>query len=60
MAENLKRLGIDVTVIQRSNQLLNILDSDMASFVHTKLKSQGIKLLFNANVKEIFNFALNM
>ena len=55
MAENLKRLGIDVTVIQRSNQLLNILDSDMASFVHTKLKSQGIKLLFNANVKEITN-----
>ena len=55
MAENLKRLGIDVTVIQRSNQLLNILDSDMASFVHTKLKSQGIKLLFNANAKEITN-----
>ena len=55
MAENLKRLGIDVTVIQRGNQLLNILDSDMASFVHTKLKSQGIKLLFNANVKEITN-----
>ena len=55
MAENLKRLGIDVTVIQRSNQLLNILDSDMASFAHTKLKSQGIKLLFNANVKEITN-----
>lgn len=55
MAENLKRLGIDVTVIQRSNQLLNILDSDMASFVHTKFKSQGIKLLFNANVKEITN-----
>lgn len=55
MAENLKRLGIDVMVIQRSNQILNILDSDMASFVHTKLKSQGIKLLFNANVKEITN-----
>ena len=55
MAENLKRLGIDITVIQRSNQLLNILDSDIASFVHTKFKSQGIKLLFNANVKEITN-----
>ena len=55
MAENLKRLGLGVTIIQRGNQLLNILDSDMASFVHTKLKSQGIKLLFNANVKEITN-----
>ena len=55
MAENLKRLGLGVTIIQRGNQLLNILDSDMASFVHTKFKSQGIKLLFNANVKEITN-----
>ena len=55
MAENLKRLGLGVTIIQRGNQLLNILDSDMASFVHSKLKSQGIKLLFNANVKEITN-----
>ena len=53
MAENLKRLGLGVTIIQRGNQLLNILDSDMASFVHSKLKSQGIKLLFNANVKEV-------
>ena len=55
MAENLKNLGLGVTIIQRGNQLLNILDSDMASFVHSKLKSQGIKLLFNANVKEITN-----
>ena len=55
MAENLKRLGLGVTIIQRGNQLLNILDSDMASFVHSKLKSQGIKILFNANVKEITN-----
>lgn len=55
MAENLRNLGLGVTIIQRGNQLLNILDSDMASFVHSKLKSQGIKLLFNANVKEITN-----
>lgn len=53
MAENLKRLGLGVTIIQRGNQLLDILDSDMASFVHSKLKSQGIKLLFNASVKEV-------
>ena len=53
MAENLRNLGLGVTIIQRGNQLLNILDSDMASFVHSKLKSQGIKILFNASVKEV-------
>ena len=53
MAENLRNLGLDVTIIQRNNQLLNILDSDMASFIHSKLKSQSIRILFNASVKEI-------
>ena len=53
MAENLRNLGLGVTIIQRGNQLLNILDSDMAPFIHTKFKSQGIKILFNASVKEV-------
>lgn len=50
MAENLCELGIHVTVIQRSNQLMNTLDYDMATFVHSKLRSNGIDLKFHANV----------
>lgn len=55
MAENLKRRGIDVTVIQRGQHVLNSFDADMASFLHAKLKSEGIKILFGAEVKRIEN-----
>ncbi len=53
MAENLKRRGIEVTVVQKSKHLLNILDGDMASFVHANLKNKGLNLLFDADVKGI-------
>lgn len=53
MAENLKNRGIDVTVIQKGDHLLNTVDSDIASFVHTNLRTKGINILLNANVKSI-------
>ncbi|MBE6680615.1 MAG: CoA-disulfide reductase, partial [Ruminococcaceae bacterium] len=53
MAENLKVRGIDVTVIQRSDHLLNILDRDIASFIHANLRAKGINLLFGADVKSV-------
>lgn len=53
MAENLKMRGMDVTVIQRGDHLLNILDRDIASFVHANLRAKGINLLFRADVKSI-------
>ena len=53
MAENLKNRGIDITVIQKGDHLLNTVDSDIASFIHTNLRSKGINILLNANVKSI-------
>ena len=53
MAENLRTRGIDVTIIQRSRQLLNILDSDIAAFLHAKCRAEGIRLLFGTNVTDI-------
>ena len=53
MAENLKKRGIDVTIIQKNNQLLNVIDSDMASFIHSKFRNEGIKLLLGLNVNDI-------
>ncbi len=50
MAENLCELGIKVTVIQRGNQLMNTLDYDMASLIHSKLRSEGIDLKLGADV----------
>ena len=46
LAENLKELGMDVTIVQNGKQLMNPFDSDMASFIHSELRRHGIKLLF--------------
>ncbi len=53
MAENLKMRGIDVTVIQRGDHLLNILDRDIASLIHANLRAKGINLLFGTDVTRI-------
>lgn len=50
VAENLCELGIDVTVVQRGSQLMKTLDYDMASLIHSKLRSNGINLKLNADV----------
>ncbi len=50
MAENLHKMGIDVTIVQRQKQLLTPLDEDMASFVHAKLRAKGIHLKLNSSV----------
>lgn len=36
LAENLRELGMDVTIVQRPKQLMNPFDADMASFIHRK------------------------
>lgn len=50
MAENLSELGIKVTVVQRGNQLMNTLDYDMATMIHSKLRSEGLNLKLNGDV----------
>lgn len=44
MAENLKELGMDVTLVQLFKQLTGNLDPDIASFVHGEMRKHGIKL----------------
>ncbi len=43
-AENLREKGLDVTIVQRPKQLMNTLDYDMATFVHTEMRSHGVDL----------------
>lgn len=50
VAENLRELGLDVTVVQRPKQLMNTLDYDMATFVHAKLREKGIRLELGRSV----------
>ena len=52
MLENFLNLGLDVTLVEGSNQLLGQLDLDMASFVHMKLKNLGVKFFLNTVVSK--------
>lgn len=52
MLENLLNLGLEVTLIEGSNQLLGQLDGDIASFVHVKLKNLGIRFFLNTVVSK--------
>ena len=45
LAENLKHLGMDVTIVQMDDQLLLPFDKEMASFLHTRIRQAGIRLL---------------
>ncbi|MDA9472790.1 FAD-dependent oxidoreductase [Enterococcus sp. 5H] len=48
MAENLKHLGINVTIVEAAPQLLPPLDEEMAAFVEKELKQKGITVYTGA------------
>ena len=50
LAENLKKLGMDVTIVQRPKQLMNPFDADMASFIHSEIRKHGVKLALGHTV----------
>ena len=51
VAENLRGLGLDVTIVQRPRQLMNPFDADMASFIHAEVRKHGVKLALGYNVE---------
>ena len=51
LAENLKELGMDVTIVQRPKQLMNPFDADMASFIHGEMRKHGVKLTLGHTVE---------
>jgi len=51
VAENLRELGMDVTIVQRPRQLMSPFDSDMASFIHAEMRKHGVKLAMGYNVE---------
>lgn len=50
LAENLRDLGLQVTIVQRPKQLLTPFDPDMAAFVHSAMRKKGIHLLLGCQV----------
>ena len=51
LAENMKELGMDVTIVQRPKQLMNPFDHDMAAFIHNEVRKHGIKLTLGHTVE---------
>ena len=51
VAENLRELGMDVTIVQRPKQLMNPFDADMASFIHSEVRKHGVKLALGYSVE---------
>ena len=51
LAENLRELGMDVTIVQRPKQLMNPFDADMAAFIHAEMRKHGVKLALGHTVE---------
>ena len=51
LAENLRELGMEVTIVQRPRQLMNPFDPDMAAFIHSEVRRHGITLALGSTVE---------
>ena len=51
LAENLRHLGMDVTVVQRPMQVMNPFDPEMAAFIHGALRKGGVQLALGQTVE---------
>ncbi|MFC1855369.1 FAD-dependent oxidoreductase [Thermodesulfobacteriota bacterium] len=53
LAEQLKRLGINITIIEKTDQILPHLDPEIAAIVEDHLVSNGIKVIKNDRAQTI-------
>lgn len=51
LAENLRELGMDVTIVQSQKQLMMPFDADIAAFIHAKVREHGIHLALGNTVE---------
>ena len=51
LAENLRELGMEVTIVQRPKQLMNPFDPDMAAFIHSDMRKHGVQLVLGRTVE---------
>ena len=51
LAENLRELGMEVTIVQRPRQLMNPFDPDMAAFIHSEMRRNGVRLALGRTVE---------
>ncbi len=51
LAENLRELGLEVTIVEQLSQLMGPFDPDMASFLHGEVRRHGIRLALGRTVE---------
>ena len=51
LAENLRKRGLEVTIVQLDPQLLLPLDPEMAAFLHGEMRRNGVRLLLSHTVE---------
>jgi len=51
LAENLRELGMEVTIVQRPKQLMNPFDPDMAALIHGEMRRNGVRLVLGRTVE---------
>ena len=58
LAENLRHLGIEVTILQRGTQILGQLDLEMTQPLVNRLRENGVRIEFEADVVRITDDAV--
>ncbi|WP_070000764.1 DsrE/DsrF/DrsH-like family protein [Cellulosilyticum sp. I15G10I2] len=53
MAENLKDLGLQITIIEKANQLMSPLDFEMAAIIHHHLREHHVNILLESEITEV-------
>lgn len=53
VAENLKELGLSLTIVEMLDQVMGPLDKEMAAIVANHIREQGVSLQLNNGVKKI-------
>ncbi|MEH6890920.1 CoA-disulfide reductase [Bacillus sp. JJ864] len=51
MAENLRERGLDVTLVEMSNQVMPPIDYEMAAYVHEHMTKHGVQLILEDGVE---------
>lgn len=53
MAENLVQLGLTVSIVEKSHQVMNILDLDIAQVIEKELQDQGVTIYKNNFISNV-------
>jgi pyruvate/2-oxoglutarate dehydrogenase complex dihydrolipoamide dehydrogenase (E3) component len=53
LAQTFRRLGVEVTIVQRGDQLLPREDRDVAEFLERRLIKEGVRIIKNADARSV-------